>query len=585
MDDNSTSVTPVFDPILMEVVRSALYSVADEMVAALVRTAYSTNIKDRRDCSAAVYTPSGAVIAQSEVATPLHLGVMSAVVDTVLQTLSIDPDGSTPNGGWQPGDDVMMNIPYPAGPGHLNDITVVSPVFYQNRIVALVANMSHHVDVGGFAPGSMPVGVHEIYQEGLQIPPVKIVKQDTVDQELMAFFLANIRTRTEGRGDLMAQIAANNVGERRLQELFQRYDSQTLHSAMQAIIDYSERRMRAGIREIPDGVYSFEDYLEFNDAEESLIPIRVTITVKDDEVTMDFTGTSPQVRGSLNCRRPTVQACAYYVIKCLVDPGLPPNSGAHRPIKVIVPEGSLLHARFPASIVHSNIVTTQRIVDVITGALLEAVPERLTAACSGTENMVIIGGLNPRTGRWFNYTETYGGGQGAFYDRDGMSGVHTHMTNTRNAPVEVIEASYPITVQRYGLVIDSEGAGRYRGGLGMERHITVHTDATLTISSDRHRTRPWGVDGGLPAANSQVRIIKTDTGSNGEAPQEIELPGKITCDIGAGDELITITPGGGGWGKPTRRPRETVEHDLHERMISPQRAKTVYGLGKDEPER
>lgn len=237
------------DPILMEVVRSALYSVADEMVAALVRTAYSTNIKDRRDCSAAIYTPAGEVVAQSEVATPLHLGVMSAVVETVLAALPLER--------WQPGDDVMMNIPYPAGPGHLNDITVVSPVFYQNQIVALVANMSHHVDVGGYAPGSMPVGVHEIYQEGLQIPPVKIVKRDVVDEELLEFFIANIRTKAEGRGDLMAQVAANNVGERRLQDLFERYDPATLAGAMRAIMDYSERRMRAGIREIPAGVYRF----------------------------------------------------------------------------------------------------------------------------------------------------------------------------------------------------------------------------------------------------------------------------------------------------------------------------------------
>lgn len=559
---NKLDASLSIDPILLEVVRSALYSIADEMVAALVRTAYSTNIKDRRDCSAAIYTPAGEVVAQSEVATPLHLGVMSAVVDTVLKAIPLDQ--------WHPGDDIMMNIPYPAGPGHLNDITVVSPVYHQGEIVALVANMSHHVDVGGFAPGSMAVGVHEIYQEGLQIPPIKIVKRDVVDEELLAFFLANIRTQLEGRGDLMAQVAANNVGERRLQELFARYDASTLARTMKAIMDYSERRMRAGIREIPNGIYSFEDYLEFNDADETLIPIRVTITVEDEDITMDFTGTSPQVRGSLNCRRPTVEACAYYVVKCLVDPGLPPNSGAHRPIHVHVPEGSLLHARFPASTVHSNIVTTQRIVDVMTGALLQAVPERLTAACSGTENMVIIGGLHPRTGRWFNYTETYGGGQGAFHDRDGMSGVHTHMTNTRNAPVEVIEASYPITVERYGLVMDSEGAGRFRGGLGMERTITVHTDATLTVCSDRHRTRPWGVAGGWPAANSRVAIVKP----NGK---EIELPGKITCDIHAGDRFTTITPGGGGWGDPKTRDREAVARDVRERMISAERARTVYG--------
>jgi N-methylhydantoinase B len=550
------------DPILVEVARSALYSVADEMVAAMVRTAYSTNIKDRRDCSTAVYTPAGEVVAQSGVGTPLHLGVMSAVVDTVLKAVPLER--------MQPGDDIMMNIPYPAGPGHLNDISMVSPVFHDGQIVALVANMSHHVDVGGFAPGSMPVGVHEIYQEGIQIPPVKIVKRNVVDGELLDFFLANIRTRTEGRGDLMAQIAANNVGEQRLQDVFRRYGAETLAGAMRAIMDHAERRMRAGIREIPNGCYTFEDYLEMNDIEESLIPIRVAITVEDEAIHMDFAGTSPQVRASMNCRRPTVEACAYYVVKCLADPGLPPNGGAHRPITVSVPDGSLLHARFPASIVHSNIVTTQRIVDVMTGAFLQAIPERLTAACSGTENMVIIGGIDPRTGQPFSYTETYGGGQGAFHNRDGMSGVHTHMTNTHNAPVEIIEARYPITVERYGLIVDSEGAGRFRGGLGMERHVVVHADATLTVSSDRHRTRPWGVGGGLPATNSQVMIIRPDG-------TDVELPGKITCEIHAGEHFITRTPGGGGWGDPLARPAEQVERDVEERMISPERARHVYG--------
>lgn len=550
------------DPILLEVIRSALYSVADEMIAALVRTAYSTNIKDRRDCSAAIYTPAGVVVAQGGVGTPLHLGVMSSVVETVLKSVPLDQ--------WEPGDDIMVNIPYPAGPGHLNDITVVSPVFHEGVIIALVANMSHHIDVGGYAPGSMPVNVHEIYQEGLQIPPVKIVKRNIVDEELLALFLANIRTTRQGRGDLMAQIAANNVGERRLGEVAGRHSAGTLAQAMEAILDYSERRMRAGIRELPNGIYSFEDYIEMNDEAESLIPIRVSITVEDEKITMDFTGTAPQVRASLNCRLPSVQACAYYVVKCLVDPGLPPNDGVYRPIKVIVEERSLLQASFPASTVNSNIVTSPRIADVITGAFLQAVPERLGAASSGTMNMVIIGGIDPRSGQWFSYTETYGGGQGAFHDGDGMSGVHTHMTNTRNAPVEIIEATYPITVERYGLVPDSEGAGQFRGGLGMERRVLMHADGTLTVSSDRHRIPPWGVAGGQPASNSHFKLIKPDG-------EEIELPGKVTREIHAGDRFVTITPGGGGWGDAKTRARQAVELDLQERMISIERASAVYG--------
>jgi N-methylhydantoinase B len=554
------------DPVLLEVMRSALYSVAEEMIAALVHTAYSTNIKDRRDCSGAIYLPDGQVVAQSDVGVPLHLGVMSAVVQTVLAHYALDD--------MSPGDDIMVNTPYPAGPGHLNDITLVSPVFYQGDVIALVANLAHHVDVGGSVPGSMPADSIEIFQEGLQIPPVKIVKRNQLDRELLAFFLSNIRTATQGQGDLMAQVAANNVGERRIIELVEKHGLDGIHRAMMEIIEYSERRMRAAIREVPNGVYSFEDYLEWPNAPDGRLTIRASVAVEDEKVTVDFSGTSTQIQGPLNCRRQTAETCTYYVLKALLDPGLPPNSGAYRPITVEVPEGSLLHARFPASIVHSNIITSQRIVDVLLGAFLQAVPERAAAASSGTMNLIIIGGIDPRSGEYFSYMETYGGGQGAMPFCDGMDGVHTHMTNTRNAPVEVIEATYPLRVECYGLVVDSEGAGTFRGGLGMVREVIALTDATLTVASDREEIGPWGVNGGLSGATARFLLKR----NNGIVER---LPSKVTRPIRSGERITTITPGGGGWGNPQERDPEAVRRDLRERIISAQRAAEVYGVANE----
>lgn len=347
------------DPITLEVIRNGIYSICDEMLAALIRTAYSTNIKDRRDCSCAIYLIDGKVVAQSEIGTPLHLGVMPAVVQTVLKRF--------PPAALHPGDDIIINEPYPAGPGHLNDITLVSPVFYGGKPVALVANQAHHVDVGGYAPGSMPFGVTEIFQEGLQIPPVKIVKKNTVDDEIVRLISDNVRTKTEFRGDLLAQVASNNVGEKRFVELVAKFGIESLLCYLNAIMDYSERRMRQGIRGIPDGSYGFEDFLEGDSISEDMINIKVKVVVDDDEVTADFTGSAPQVKGPLNCRKASTAACVYYVIKCVVDPGVPPNAGAYRPINVIAPEGSITDSQYPHATVHSNILTTHRIVDALMG--------------------------------------------------------------------------------------------------------------------------------------------------------------------------------------------------------------------------
>ena len=511
-------------------------------------------------------TTTGEVVAQSEIGTPLHLGVMPAVVDTVLKRF--------PPEKMDPGDDIIMNETYPAGPGHLNDVTLVSPVFYKGKAVALVANQAHHVDVGGYAPGSMPFGVTETFQEGLQIPPVKIVKKDVIDEEIASLISDNVRTKIEFRGDLLAQVASNNVGERRFLELVTKYGEETLLLYLREIMNYSERRMREGIRRITDGTYGFEDFIEGDSITEDLIKIKVRVEVKGDEVLADFTGSSPQVQGPLNCKKASTAACVYYVIKCIVDPGIPPNSGAYRPIHVIAPEGSILDSQYPHATVHSNIITTQRIVDVLLGAFLDAVPLRVMAAHHGTQNLLNIGGTNPRTERLYNYIETYGGGQGAFHCQDGMDGVHSHMTNTRNAPVEVIEATYPLRVERYGLVADSEGPGKFRGGMGMEREFTfLAPESTITVSSDRNKIHPWGVFGGKEAANAKCLFIQEG--------KEIQLPSKITRKVKQGERFRTVTSGGGGWGNPLERDSEKVRWDVLEDLVSIERARSEYGVAID----
>ena len=555
------------DPVTLEVMRNGLYSIADEMTAALVRTGYSTNIKDRRDCSCAIYDTDGNAVALSELNTPVHLGTMHPTVTTVLERFPLE--------SLDPGDAVVLNTPYPAGPGHLNDVAVVSPVYCESQLVAIVANQAHHVDMGGFAPGSMPFGVTEIYQEGLQIPPVKLRRRGRVHEDLLALILENVRTQFEVRGDLMAQIAANNVGERRLCELVEKHGFDTFQHYLAEMMDYSERRMRAAIRRIPPGRYEFEDYLEGDGISDDPIAIRVVVTVEGDEIWFDFEGTAPQVRGPLNCRWPSVAACVFFVMKSLLDPELPPSAGAYRPIHIEIPEHSLLSATYPAAVCNANILTAQRLVDVLYGALLSALPERVTAASSGTMNLLNIGGIDPASGRYYNYVETYAGGQGAMRNQDGMDAVQSGMTNTRNAPIEVIESAYPLRVDGYGLVPDSEGAGRQRGGLGMFRQFAIlGPQVKLTLSTDRVSIGPWGVYGGQRAKGARCIVISPDGTRR-------ELGSKVTIFVHRGDRVRVITPGGGGWGDPQERLPEAVRWDVLEEMVSAERARSVYGVALD----
>jgi len=555
IQENPGGIETQLDPITLQVMTNAIYSVADEMVAALIRTAYS---------SGAIFTRSGQLVAQGEVGTPLHLGVMLPAVRTAL--LSVPPESLDPD------DDIILNTPYPEGPGHLNDVTLVSPVFYEDELVGYVANMSHHVDVGGFAPGSMAFGVWEHYQEGLQIPPLKIVKRGSIDTDLVRLITTNVRTPFEFKGDLAAQIAANNVGERRLQALMKKYGKDFVLYYMSQIMDYSERRLAAAIQKLPQGNYSFEDYLEGDGISDARVAIRATVTIQDGRIIADFSASDPQVLGPLNCRPPSVKACVYYVAKALLDPGLAPNSGAFRPLEVITRPGTLLEVEYPGAVCNANIITTQRMVDVLMGAFLQIIPERVSAACSGTMNLLNIGGRDPRTGKLFNYIETYGGGQGALIDRDGTSAVQNHMTNTRNAPVEVIESTYPLHVIGYGLVPESAGPGRFRGGYGMRREFEVLADrVTITLSSDRFEISPWGIDQGGSAQPGSCKVVHSDG-------TEKMLPSKVTCVLTKGTRLISTTPGGGGWGDPWERLPELVRRDVVEELIPKEAALKIYGV-------
>lgn len=550
------------DPITLEVMRNAFQSAAEEMGAALIRTALSTNIKDRRDCSTAIYTSRGHLVAQAE-HIPLHLGLMVSVVEKTLERFSPDD--------LEPGDAIITNDPYISG-SHLPDICMITPLFVEGRCLALLANLAHHVDIGGIAPGGMPTISTEIFQEGLRIPPVKLRKRGEVDEQILELIMNNVRTSYETYGDFQAQLAANNVGERRLKETISKYGVSVVSYYMDEIINYSERRMRNRIRQLPKGVYSFQDFLEGDGLSEDLLKIKVTLTIDDDRILVDFTGTDAQARGSVNSTRAVTLACVYFALKSAIDPDIPSSEGTFRPVQVVTPPGSLVNPSFPAPVSNANINTSQRIADVVLGALSEAIPESVPAASTGSMSIFTIGGVDPNTGEYYSYVETYGGGHGALKDQDGMDGVHSNMTNTRNAPVEVIEIAYPLRVERYGLIPNTEGPGRSRGGLGMTREMTIlDHHATITLGTERRRIQPWGLGGGKSGGGSDCWIVST------EGKKE-QLPSKVTRTVDPGTRIVLRTAGGGGYGEPNHRSPEKVVRDVREGFIDIQRAREQYGV-------
>jgi len=550
------------DPITLEVMRNAFQSVAEEMGAALIRTALSPNIKDRRDCSTAIYTGAGELVSQAE-HIPLHLGLMVSVVKKTLEKYPIER--------LEPGDAVITNDPYISG-SHLPDIVMITPVFIDGKCIALLANLAHHVDIGGIVPGGMPTISTEIFQEGLRIPPVKFRKRGEIDEEIMNIITNNVRTSYETQGDFQAQLAANNVGERRIREIISKYGPDMVNFYMNGIMDYAERRMVTSIEELSKGTFSFEDYLEGDGLTDNLLKIRATLTIENKRILVDFTGTDTQAKGSVNCTRAVTLACVYYALKSAINPELPSSAGTFRPVEVNTPLGTLVNPKFPAPVSNANINTSQRITEVILGALSKTICERVPAASTGSMSIFTIGGVDPRNGEYYSYVETYGGGQGGLINQDGMDGVHVHMTNTMNTPTEVIEIAYPLRVERYGLVPDTDGPGRFRGGLGLTREITTvdHT-ATISIGTERRKIHPWGLAGGKPGGGSDSWIVPP-----GKEKQAI--PSKITTEVEPGTRIVLRTAGGGGFGDPFERMPQDVAHDIEERLINSSRARAEYGV-------
>lgn len=571
----------IADPITLEVLRNAMQSIAEEMGAILTRTAFSPNIKDRRDFSTAIYTPDGRLVAQAE-HIPLHLGLMPFVVQTVLKEYSINEMSSL--------DAIIINDPYISG-SHLPDICIVCPVFHQESPLAVVANLAHHVDIGGCVPGSMSTTSSEIFQEGLRIPPVKIRNKYGLNKELLKILSANVRTNREFYGDIQAQLTANDVGSRRLQDLARRYGVGKLKFNMEEIINYTGRRLHEALKIIPAGSYSFEDYLEGDGLDNKLINIYVCVSRDQKGMKFDFSGTHPQVRGPVNATRAVTLACVYFAVKAVVDPSLPSSDGLTQIIEVITPQGTLVNPSFPAPVAHANINTAQRITDVLLGALSRATPELVTAAGTGSMSNFTIGGIHPGNKEYYSYIETYGGGQGAKHDQDGMDGVHVNMTNTRNTPVEIIELNYPLRVEQYCLAPGTGGPGKFRGGLGLKRELTVlgHTP-TVAISTERTKLEPWGMKGGLPGKGALAGI---KTGENNHTQPDIKansrkMPlkeltevlsqSKFTSLLSPGTRVFIQTAGGGGYGNPLERNPELVRKDALEEFISLTEAKEQYGV-------
>ena len=578
------------DPVELEVFKNLYHSIAEEMGVALRRTSFSPNIKERCDYSCAVFDSEGQVIAMGD-HMPVHLGSMPMSVAAAVKQRALDS-----------GDVVMLNDPFRGGT-HLPDITLVMPVYisrlgkpecgdgaepalsraegprpggakprHHTTPDFYVASRAHHADVGGTYPGSMGP-CREIYQEGLRIPPVKIMRGGKLVADVLALLLNNVRTPEEREGDLGAQIAACQTGAQRLREICDRYGIVRAKRAAADLLVYSEEMMRAFLRTIPPGRYQAEDFLDNDGVEDKPVRIEVTIQVKPSaakksavetrlaasrrsrkhpraNVTVDFTGSDPQVQGAINAVEAITYSACFYVFRCLLREDVPATSGLMRPVRVIAPSGTVVNAKPPAAVAGGNVETSQRIVDVLLKALAQAIPDRIPAAASGTMNNLTIGGTDsrsndPRSQQPFAYYETIAGGMGARSTKDGVSGIHTHMTNSLNTPAEALEYAYPIRLRQYSFRSKSGGVGLHTGGDGIVREIEVLTDAQVTLLADRRSRGPYGLAGGADGAPGRTLIIRCDGSAE-------EIPGKTSIRLRSGERVRVESPGGGGWGKPNR---------------------------------
>ncbi|MEE8134865.1 MAG: hydantoinase B/oxoprolinase family protein [Gemmatimonadales bacterium] len=518
-----------WDPVTLEVYRNLFYSAAEEMGVTLCRTAFSPNIKERRDYSCALFDASGRMVAQGE-HMPVHLGSMPLSVEAAIDDVEMDR-----------GDMVVVNDPFRGGT-HLPDITLVQPVYEEGASTPTfyVANRAHHSDVGGMTPGSMPLS-NSIFQEGIRIPPLKLVRRGEVVRDILKLILANVRTPEEREGDLTAQIASNKTGERRLLGMASKYGSDEVQAYMRHLQNYAERTTREAISQIPDGAYTFEDCMDDDGQGSGPLPIVVTVTIDGDHARIDFTGTAPQTLGSVNAIYAITLSAVMYCFRIIVPFAVPSNFGTIQPLDVITPEGTLVNARLPAAVAGGNVETSQRIVDTVLGALAQAIPECIPAASYGTMSNLTLGGTDTRYQTEFAYYETIAGGMGARPSADGLDATHCHMTNSLNTPVEALEHTYPFHVREYSIRRGTGGKGRYRGGDGIRRDIELLSPGQITILSDRRIERPYGLQGGEAGAPGQNVLIQADG-------VERQLAGKESVWVDAGTTISIRTPGGGGWG-------------------------------------
>jgi N-methylhydantoinase B len=549
------------DPVIVEVVKGALTYATEEMGVALRNSAYSPNIKERMDFSCTLFDDEKRLVAQAE-HIPVHLGSMQLAVQQGLEDLE---------GKIGEGDMILLNDPYVSGT-HLPDLTLICPIFHDQKIVAYSANKAHHSDVGGRAPGSMAGDTTEIFQEGIIIPPVKFVKEGKIDKEIAGLLLSNVRTPEVRLGDLRGQMAANLLGKRSMLEVIEKYGLKTTQEAVKEIMNYSERRTRNEIRKMTEGNYSAEDYLESTGVSKRRVRIKVTITIKKNEILIDYTGTDKQVNGPVNAVLGVTISGIYYTIRCLTDPSIPMNDGCYRPIGIHVPIGTIMNPTPPAPVAGGNVETSQRNVDALMKAFSKVVPEKVCAACQGTMNNISVGGIKPRNGKLWTFYETVAGGFGGRKGIDGIDAIHTHMTNTLNTPIEAIETIYPLRFLKYEIREDSGGPGKWRGGMGLERTWTLLApSATLSVLAERTEISPWGLFEGKPGSKGEYYIIKPDG-------ERIRLDSKCTLEVEKGDVFLLRTPGGGGYGNPLERNPELVLRDVLDGRVSLETAEEKYGV-------
>jgi N-methylhydantoinase B len=526
------------DPIELEIFKNVFHSIAEEMGASLQRTAFSPNIKERRDYSCAVFNSVGEVIAMGD-HMPVHLGSMPMSVRAGIAACDMAA-----------GDVVMLNDPFRGGT-HLPDITLVAPVYVKPRHRPgrtspdfYVASRAHHADVGGTYAGSMGL-CREIYQEGFRIPPVRIMRAGVMERDVLALLLNNVRIPEEREGDLGAQIAACHTGAERLREVCARYGIDRAQRAARQLLQYSEELMRAFLLRVPPGIYRAEDFMDNDGISDKPVKIAVKVTVGQKKVTVDFTGSDPQVEGSINAVEAITYSACFYVFRCLLADDVPATAGLMRPVQVIAPEGTVVNARPPAAVAGGNVETSQRMVDVLLRALAQAIPDKIPAAASGTMNNLTIGGIDPRTSQPFAYYETIAGGMGARPGKPGVSGVHTHMTNSLNTPAEALEYAYPLRVHRYSLRPGSGGTGEHCGGDGIIREIEMLADCQVTLLADRRICAPWGLAGGEAGSPGRASVIRSDGSTE-------EMPGKFSAHLRKGERIRIESPGGGGWRPSTQ---------------------------------